>query len=70
MTITAEHFTKRVGSPPVMDDLDRCNCPDAGELGHWNCGWCAIADLPVFCCIGCGRGEHADRATVREADAP
>lgn len=48
MTITKEHFTKRVGHPPVQDDLERVNCPLAGESGHYFCGWDHEADLPVF----------------------
>lgn len=46
--ITAEHYTARMGGPPVQDDLERCNCPQAGELGHYQCGWDAEYDLPIF----------------------
>lgn len=48
MIITAEHFEKRVGSLPVQDDLERCNCPDAGRTMHTQCGWDVEFDLPVF----------------------
>ena len=46
--ITAEQFTARVGSAPVQDDLERCNCEKAGQMGHWQCGWDAEFQLPVF----------------------
>lgn len=45
-------FRRRVGTPPVQDDLDRVNCPKAGEMGHWQCGWCEEHDRPRFMC-GC-----------------
>lgn len=45
-------FRRRVGTPPVQDDLDRVNCPKAGETGHWQCGWCEVHDKPRFMC-GC-----------------
>jgi hypothetical protein len=48
MAITAEQFVQATGREPEMDDLDRCNCPLAGQLGHWFCGWDAEANLPVF----------------------
>lgn len=47
--ITAEHFTARVGYPPEKDDLERCNCPKAGQIGHLACGWNEFYDMPVFC---------------------
>ncbi len=46
--ITKEHFTKRMGKVPVQDDLERSNCPKAGEIGHFQCGWDEEFDLPVF----------------------
>lgn len=46
--ITVEIFTAAVGRAPVNDDLDRCNCPQAGEMGHWFCGWDAEANVPMF----------------------
>lgn len=49
-TITKEYFTEKVGRPPENDDLERCNCKDAGKLGHYACGWCKKCDLPVFMC--------------------
>jgi hypothetical protein len=48
--IDAEYFASRVGREPVQDDLERCNCPEAGEPGHWGCGWCEQCDKPRFVC--------------------
>lgn len=44
--ITYEQFEKATGFPPENDDLERVNCPEAGKLGHWSCGWNYAADLP------------------------
>lgn len=49
---TVEDFKKYVGREPERDDLDRCNCDQAGELGHWSCGICEH-HLPVFECHDC-----------------
>ncbi len=46
--ITAESFTKHVGFPPENDDLERCNCEKAGELGHFSCGWDHSKNLPRY----------------------
>jgi hypothetical protein len=46
--ITAEKFEQRMGQPPIQDDLERCNCQEAGKLGHSSCGWNEEFDLPVF----------------------
>jgi hypothetical protein len=32
----------------VNDDLDRCNCPHAGDVGHYSCGWDSAANKPEF----------------------
>ena len=48
MKITEEYFITAVGREPVIDDLARCNCPKAGELGHFQCGWNHQKNLPVF----------------------
>lgn len=48
--ITAEMFEKAVGSAPIQDDLDRCNCDEVGEPGHWSCGWCDTCNKPYFMC--------------------
>lgn len=52
MTITAEQFEAATGYPPEDDDLERCNCSEAGQLGHYYCGWCPTHNKPVFSC-GC-----------------
>jgi len=46
--ITAEQFEEAVGRPPENDDLERCNCVRAGALGHMQCGWDKISNLPWF----------------------
>lgn len=46
--ISAEYFERRTGRPPENDDLERVNCPKAGTLGHFGCGWNEAADLPRF----------------------
>lgn len=46
--ITEEIFTKMVGHPPTHDDLERCNCTEAGKIGHTLCGWNEQAHLPNF----------------------
>lgn len=46
--ITKEIFEYYVGHPPENDDLERCNCPTAGDMGHQSCGWSKTANLPRF----------------------
>lgn len=46
--ITAEVFKLATGDDPVQDDLERCNCAKAGELGHSQCGWNYARNLPMF----------------------
>lgn len=46
--ITAVEFEGATGWPPMNDDLERVNCPDAGQDGHLMCGWNAKAHLPNF----------------------
>lgn len=46
--LTAKEFECLVGYPPVDDDLERCNCQKAGEIGHQHCGWNQIRNLPMF----------------------
>lgn len=53
MKITKEIFEKYVGHEPKDDDLERCNCRNVSEVGHRQCGWCAIHMKPRFMC-GCG----------------
>jgi hypothetical protein len=49
--ITREHFIDATGRDPVNDDLDRCNCPYAGQMGHFLCGWDSGLELPVFMAV-------------------
>lgn len=37
--ITAEQFEEITGLAPEQDDLERANCPEAGNPGHMQCGW-------------------------------
>ena len=46
--ITREIFLAATGSEPKVDDLDRCNCSDAGKIGHFMCGWDAARNMPRF----------------------
>lgn len=46
--ITKEKFIECVGREPELDDLERVNCEQAGEVGHWSCGWCPEHNLPRF----------------------
>lgn len=46
--ITIQEFEKAVGRPPENDDLERCNCPEAGQDGHESCGWNYEDNLPQF----------------------
>lgn len=46
--ITREKFIVCTGHEPENDDLERCNCPLAGSLGHWCCGWDEELNLPQF----------------------
>jgi hypothetical protein len=49
--ITREHFEAAVGRGPVDDDLERCNCPHVGDVGHSQCGWNFWYELPNFMCL-------------------
>ncbi len=46
--ITAEIFEEATGRPPVDDDLERCNCPNAGKLAHSCCGWNVEQNKPQY----------------------
>ena len=46
--ITAKKFKERLGFAPRDDDLRRCNCLLAGEIGHEYCGWDKERDMPAF----------------------
>ena len=46
--ITRERFVQATGFEPENDDLERCNCPKAGQAGHHHCGWNTTENLPCF----------------------
>jgi len=46
--ITRRKFITATGREPEQDDLERCNCPNAGAIGHFCCGWDYKYDLPIF----------------------
>lgn len=46
--ISEADFAAAVGRPPQDDDLERCNCDRAGQIGHTQCGWNEKLNLPVF----------------------
>ncbi len=48
MKITRETFLAATGREPENDDLERCNCKEAGKLGHYSCGWNAAENRPQF----------------------
>jgi hypothetical protein len=50
MKITAEQFKAATGMEPQDDDLARCNCPYAGNPGHFFCGWDKQQNKPRFMC--------------------
>lgn len=51
---TAEDFKKATGHEAVQDDLERCNCKQAGKsIGHSSCGVCKEHNIPVFMCKIC-----------------
>lgn len=50
VVVTAGAFKAATGHDPQHDDLDRCNCPNAGEVGHHACGWCEECNGPRFMC--------------------
>lgn len=46
--ITAEAFLAATGREPENDDLERANCPFAGEFGHYQCGWDHTQNRPAY----------------------
>ena len=46
--ITAERYKTATGVDPIQDDLERCNCPFAGETGHGDCGWDEVNNKSCF----------------------
>lgn len=47
-TIDAATFEAATGMAPEQDDLERCNCPLAGQIGHLMCGWDDTRNMPNF----------------------
>lgn len=50
--LNEEEFTEFFGEKPIEDQLHRLNCKEAGETGHYVCGWCFEHSTPRFDC-GC-----------------
>lgn len=48
--ITEEKFLEIFGVPPILDELERVNCENAGEIGHFDCGICLECNFPNFSC--------------------
>lgn len=46
--ITKEQFKEATGRDDTQDDLERCNCQNAGKIGHMSCGWNYTKNMPVF----------------------
>lgn len=53
----AKEFEEKTGRKPVNDDLERVNCPDAGKVGHFGCGWCNGCNKPAYECGHIGGKE-------------
>jgi hypothetical protein len=51
VTITSEMFERATGRRPDNDDLERANCPLAGQIGHSGCGWNAGMNKPQWECF-------------------
>lgn len=49
--MNAEQFEKITGTAPIQDDLERANCPHAGDIGHSQCGICERCNKPRFLCL-------------------
>lgn len=48
MKVTRSQFKAATSFSPEQDDLERCNCDKAGQLGHFMCGWDEKRNLPNF----------------------
>jgi hypothetical protein len=60
--MTEAQYKQRFGRHPVMDDLDRINCREAGQLGHSACGLCSHGMAKFMVCYDCHpewRDTHA-----------
>lgn len=56
MKYTAKQFKEMTGHKPSQDDLERLNCDQEGDLGHFHCGYCEEHSKPRFVC-GCWVSE-------------
>ncbi len=54
--ITEAYFIQATGRKPENDDLERCNCTKAGQVGHMSCGWNYTHNAPCFE-VGQDQGE-------------
>ena len=66
MFITREKFIEATGREPEDDDLQRCNCREAGMLMHLCCGWNYKHNKPQFM-IGPQKwnGRHPEPSSER-----
>ena len=42
----AQEYKTLVGHKPENDDLDRTNCKEARQLGHFSCSICSLCEWP------------------------
>ncbi len=50
MKITEQKFKEATGFDAENDDIERCNCNQAGTFAHEYCGWCSVCDKPIMIC--------------------
>lgn len=48
---TAEDWAGKIGVEIEDDELERVNCQQAGEFGHWYCGICKFCSGPACRCL-------------------
>lgn len=60
-TIGASTFADRVGDWPEDWELEHVNCPFAGTIGHYACGWCDFHNQPILIC-GCRNRNDEERS--------
>lgn len=51
------HVADAIGRDPQPWEMDRINCPKAGTIGHYACGWCTFHRQPILVC-GCRYREE------------
>ncbi len=64
--ITRQMFQRSTGNLPQQDDLERCNCPKAGQSGHDSCGWCEVHNGPMFTCLCSLRKRELESAQLQK----